>query len=118
MKFEYLFFAVVALFGLHLLYQVVRNRGFRGAMFGAPVARTIGELDLGRRGMLRTRLKVHCLERRDDASPDVGIELVHTTFGSFAMSPLCLTRDQANSLSALLSQAAAEVGQGRGSEPA
>jgi hypothetical protein len=111
-EFEYLFFAVFALVWVHLLYQVVKNRGFRGAMFGAPVARTIGELDLGRRGIVRTRLKVHCLEQRDDLLPNIGVEFVHTTFGSFAMSPLSLTRDQANTLSALLSQAAAEVVQG------
>jgi hypothetical protein len=109
-KFEYIFFAVFGLVVLNLLYRVVKNRGFRGAMFGAAVARTVGEVDLGRRGMVRTRLKVHSLEAREDGSPEVGIEFVATTIGSFSMTPLSLTRDQAHALSTLLSQAATEAG--------
>lgn len=77
-------------------------------MFGAPLARTVGEIELGRRGMVRTRLKVHRLEPRDATSPAIGIEFVATTIGSFSMTPLSLTRDQALALSVLLSRAAAE----------
>jgi hypothetical protein len=109
---EHLFFGIVGLVLLHLVYQIIKNRGLRGAMFGAPVIRTIGELDLGRRGMVRTRLKVHRLQGTDTASPVVGIEFLMTTLGSFGMTPLPLTRDQALTLSGLLSRAAAEAGSG------
>jgi hypothetical protein len=101
----------LALFGLALLYflfQVIKNRGFRGAVFGAPVARTIGQLNLGRKGMVRTRLKVHRLEPREPSSPEIGIEVWTKTIGAFSIAPLPLTREQAVTLSSLLSQAAAE----------
>lgn len=106
--FEYVFFAIFGLVAVYMLYQVVRNRGFRGAMFGAPVAGTVGELDLGRRGMVRTRLKVHRLESKDATSPEVGVEFVTSTIGSWHMIPVALTRSEAVALSALLSQAAAQ----------
>jgi hypothetical protein len=108
--------AFIALFGLALLYflsQVIKNRGFRGGMFGAPVARTIGELDLGRKGMVRTRLKVHRLEPQEASSPEIGIEVWTTTIGAFSIAPLPLTREQAVTLSSLISQAVAE-GSNRG----
>jgi hypothetical protein len=106
MNVEYIFFAVFGAVVLHLLYQVISKGGFRGAIFGAPVIRTIGAMDLGRKGLLRTRVKVHCLEARENDSPSVGIEVVHSTVGSFSMSPVSLTREQARELSVLLSQAA------------
>jgi hypothetical protein len=107
--FAHVFLALFGLALLYFLYQVIKNRGFRGAMFGAPVARTIGEVDLGRHGMVRTRLKVHRLEPRDASSPETGIEVWTTTVGAFSVAPLPLTREQAVTLSTLLSQAAAEA---------
>jgi hypothetical protein len=106
---EYVFFALFVLALLYFLTQVIKNRGLRGAMFGAPVVRTIGELDLGRRGMVHARLKVHRLETRDTMSPEIGVEVLSTTVGSIGAMPLPLTRAQALTLSTLLSQAAAEV---------
>lgn len=108
MTFQHIFFALFGLVAPNLLFQVIRNRGFRGAMFGAPAARTIGEIDLGRRGMVRTRLRVHRLEPRDTTSPEIGIEVVATTIGSFGITGHSLTRDQAVALSNFLSQAANE----------
>jgi hypothetical protein len=105
---EYVFCAIVGFFAAYMLYQVVRNKGFRGAMFGAPVADTVGDLDLGRRGMVRTRLKVHRLESKDATSPEVGVEFVTSTIGSWHMFPVALTRSEAVALSTLLSQAAAQ----------
>ena len=106
---EYGFFAFLGLFAAYMLYQVVRNKGFRGAMFGSPVVGTLGEIDLGRRSMVRTRLKVHRLESRSVDSPEVGLELVTSTIGSWHMMPLSLTKSDALVLSTLLAQAAAQV---------
>ena len=106
MKLEYLFFGLFGAVVLHLIYQVISKGGWRGALYGAPVIDTVGSMDLGRKGLLRTRLKVHRLEAREPGSPCVGIEFMHTTIGSFNVSPLPLTKDQAHMLSALLSQAA------------
>ncbi len=108
MTVEYIFYTVFALILLSFVYRLVKNRGLRGAMFGAPVARTLGEIDLGSRGMIRTRVKVHRLESRDATSPEIGIEFLASTIGSFSMTPLSLTRQQAAALAALLSDAAAQ----------
>jgi hypothetical protein len=106
--FDYIFFPIVGLVLAYMLYQVVRNKGFRGAMFGARVAGTVGELDLGRRGMVRTRLKVHRLESKNTNSPEVGLEFVASTIGSWQMIPVALTKSEALELSTLLAQAAAQ----------
>lgn len=106
MTIEYIFFAAFGLVVASLLYQVISKGGLRGAMFGAPVVKTIGQLDLGRHGLLRTRLMVHRLEAREADSPSVGIEVVHSAVGSFGISPIRPTTQQAEALSTLLSRAA------------
>jgi len=106
--FEYVFFSIFGLVLAYMAYQVFKNKGFRGAMFGAPVAGTLGELDLGRRGMVRTKLKVHRLESNNVNSPEVGLEFVASTIGSWQMIPVSLTKSEAIELSALLAQAAAQ----------
>lgn len=108
MEFQHLFFVVFGLMLAYFAFQVFRNRGLRGAMFGARVMRTVGELDLGRSGMVRRRLKVHCLKPHGAASPNIGVEFLATSFGGFGMTPVALTGEQANRLAALLTQAVAE----------
>ena len=109
MRIEYLFFGAFGLVVFNLLYHVVKHKGFRGAMFGAAIARTVGEMDLGRRGMVRMRLKVLTLEPSGTGSPEVGIEFVTTSVASWHMMPLPLSRSEAVTLSTFLSQAAEEV---------
>jgi hypothetical protein len=113
MQFEYLFFAAVGLITAGMLFKVIRNRGFRGAMFGAPLRRLVWELELETRGMVKTRLKIHVLEPRNaSAGPHVGIEVVHSTFGSWQMSPIALTRVEAQKLADQLSAASRESASG------
>ncbi len=52
------FLAFVAFF----LFRLLKHGGLRGAMYGSKVARTIGEIDLGRRSGAHTTLRVHLLE--------------------------------------------------------
>ena len=103
--FSFIWFIIVGLVAVNLLYHVVKNRGLKGAMFGAPVSRTVGELDFGRKGMVRTRLRVHRLESGEANSPQVGLELITTSFMGFGMRGIPLTREQARSLSGYLSEA-------------
>src|SRR6516225_5216489 len=93
--FSIVWFGVLALVLLNVVYQVVKNRGFKGAMFGAPVARTVGELDLGRIGGMRTTLRVHILQGRDATSPKVGLGLVSKSLTSASMGGIPLTSGQA-----------------------
>ncbi|TMA95595.1 MAG: hypothetical protein E6J74_11145 [Deltaproteobacteria bacterium] len=55
--------------------------------FGGPVARTIGELDLGRQGMIQISVKGHRLERRDALSPEVGVELLTSNEYGLQLAP-------------------------------
>ncbi len=109
MKVEYFVFVVFGLVAAHLLYKVVRNRGFRGAMFGAPVGRTVGEIALRSRGLVQCRLKVHTLIASSNA-PQIGLEIAHSTVGSWHMTPVSLTADEARQLADALGRAARDAG--------
>lgn len=51
------------------------------------MARTIGELDLGRQGTIQLRVKGHRLERRDALSPEVGVELLTSNEYGLQLAP-------------------------------
>ncbi|HXQ27423.1 MAG TPA: hypothetical protein VN822_13520 [Candidatus Acidoferrales bacterium] len=103
----YGFWALAALVAANFLYQAKKNRGLKGAIFGAPITRTVGELDLGKSGPMHTTLKLHHLGSREPGAPTVGIEVVNRSIASYHMFPIRLTAEQAAALRELLSQAAA-----------
>ena len=109
MKFEYLFFVALGLVAASTLYRVIRNRGFRGALFGAPVRATVGEIELRPRGLVKSRLKIHTLGGGRD-SPQVGLEITHSTVGSWQMTPVSLTADEARRLAEALERAVRDSG--------
>ena len=99
---------VAAAGAAYFAIQAVRHRGVRGAMFGAPVARTLGELDLGRRGMISTVIRVHVLDAAGTDAPAVGLELAARSAGSFGLTPIPLTKEQPGALASMLTAAASE----------
>lgn len=105
--FIYGIWALAALAVANFVYRAMKNRGLKGAMFGARITRTIGELDLGKIGPVRTTLKLHRLESRELGAPTVGIEVVNRSVASYHMLPIRLTSEQAAVLRELLSQAMA-----------
>ena len=105
MDFQVIFFIVFALIVARMLFGVVKNRGFRGMMFGAPLGATVGEIPLGSRGLVNTKIKVHHLEPGSDGESMIGVEIVSWTFGSYRMLPVRLTGLQAQELTRLLRQA-------------
>ena len=91
-----IFFVIFGLVAASTVFKVIKNRGWKGAMFGAPVGRQTGEMELPRRGMIKTKLKIHVLDPADAGEgPHVGVELIHSTIGSWEMKPLSLTREEA-----------------------
>jgi hypothetical protein len=100
--------AMAALGAANIGYQAIKKRGLKGAMFGASITRTVGELDLGRSGLMRTTLKIHRLESGASGAPTVGIEVVNRSVVSYHMLPIRLTSEQAGGLRELLSRALAE----------
>ena len=105
MKPEYLFYALFAAVAAHLVFKVFRHGGFRGALFGAPIRATVAEIELPRRGMVKSRLKVHTLAG-DRGEPEVSLEIVHSTVGSWQMMPVSLSAEQAQRLADALADAA------------
>jgi hypothetical protein len=109
MNFNNVFFVVFGLVAASLVYKAIKNKGLRGAMFGAPLRRLVSEMELAPRGMVKTKLKVHVLDPRDASEgPHVGVELIHSTFGSWEMKPISLTRAEAQKLAEQLTLAAKE----------
>jgi hypothetical protein len=105
-------FVIVGLAVLSLIVKLVRNRGFKGAMFGAPVQRLVGEIELRPRPrvMMTTTVKVHALEPSDPSrGPDVGIEVTRSAPLAWTMSPVSLTKSEARELAELLARAAQDA---------
>jgi hypothetical protein len=104
-NFNYLFFAFFAFAVGSTIYKIVRNRGFRGALFGAPVRSTVAEMALEPRGMVKTRLKLHELAGPTNGVK-VGLEIIHSTVGSWQTVPVALSANEARQLAEMLAQAA------------
>src|SRR5262245_23443249 len=110
MQFEYILFGVIGLFAVRTLFLVIKNKGFRGALFGAPLRSLVSEMDLEKRGLQKTKLKVHILDPHDAASgPHVGIEVTYTGIASWQVLPIALTRVEAQQLADQLSAASREA---------
>jgi hypothetical protein len=59
---ESLFFVVFAGFVGYFVYRYVKYGGFRGALYGSAIARTVGEVELQGPSSATTTLRVHLLE--------------------------------------------------------
>jgi hypothetical protein len=90
-----------------MIYKVIKYRGLKGAAFGVPLREKIGELELSNRGLTKTKLRVHVLDPTSPGDgPHVGMEVIQSTFASWEMRPVSLTRSEARLLAEELSQAA------------
>jgi hypothetical protein len=59
---EWLFFVVFAGFAGYFVYRYFKYGGFRGALYGSAIARTVGEVELQGSSSTTTTLRVHLLE--------------------------------------------------------
>jgi hypothetical protein len=104
-SFEYIFFALFALVAGTFLYKIIKNRGIKGAMFGAPIHNTVGEVAGRDTGLMNVAVRVHTLGN-NDLGYEVGLELVAKSFASYQMMPAKLSPADANQLASLLQIAA------------
>ncbi len=102
MRFETIFWIIFAVVIANMLFGIVKNRGFRGMMFGAAIESTVGEIPLGTRGLLTQKIKVHQLAPDAAGESRIGLELVSWTIASYQMLPIRLTASQAHELMDLL----------------
>ena len=93
------FACIIVAFG----YNIVRYKGLKGAIFGAPIRRTVGELEISRRALSSIVVRVHVLG--GDASKEVGLEVVSKSPLSYHMEPFSFSRNDASALARLLEHA-------------
>ena len=89
--------------GLYFLYRMSRFGGFKGAMFGSRIRRTIGEVKGAPQTVGSVVLRVHLLE---PTFPDraVGLEIVGKSVASYSMLPISLSVDETRHLIRLLQE--------------
>lgn len=101
-----IFFCVVFIFMLGSFgYKIIKHGGFKGAMFGAPIKTTVGEVSCAGPRPIRMVVKVHSLGG-DSREKAVGVELVAKSFASYQMMPISLSKEDARKLATLLESAA------------
>lgn len=88
-----LFLSVLALMVGASLYKMVQHGGFKAAMFGARIDRTVGEVAGGGIKLMNVGLRIHKLGGGPEKS--VGVELVAKSFASFQMMPMTLSVGEA-----------------------
>lgn len=99
---EIIFLSMFVGIVLIFILNIVRRDGFKGAMFNAKVARTVGEVQGLGPSLVRTKIKIHLLER--NAEKFVGLEFVATSIMSYEMMPVTLEVNEARNLIAALEQ--------------
>lgn len=99
-----IFLIVFALVAGRFLLKVLKMGGFKAAMFGAPIERTIGEVSCTTSRLMSMTLRVHALAG-GDTDRKVGLELVTKSFASYQMMPASLSATEAKELIQLLQSA-------------
>jgi F420-0:gamma-glutamyl ligase-like protein len=95
----------LAAFVAFAVFGIVRHGGFKGALFGARISVTVGEVEMARSGLVRQRVRVHVLEGKESVERRVGLELTQSAVLAWSMTPVSLSLDEARRLSELLSEA-------------
>lgn len=104
-SFEYIFFLFFAGIIGYFIFRMLKHGGFKGAMFGAGIKRTLGEVKGSGPKMMTTLLRVHELDGAT-LGKRVGVEFVAKSIGSYQMMPITLSASEAKELANLLNDAA------------
>jgi hypothetical protein len=88
----------------YFMFRMVRYGGFKAAMFGAGIERTVGEVAGLRHPPVSSVLKVHVLGGGDPEKA-VGLEFVAKSIASYQMFPFTLSSGEARKLISLLQNA-------------
>ncbi len=102
--FDNLFWIVFVGFAGYFIFKMIRHGGFKAAMFGAGIQRTVGEVSGLAHPPVSSVLKVHVL---GGGNPEkaVGLEFVAKSFAGYQMLPLTLSSSEAQRLAVLLQKA-------------
>ena len=98
------FFGMLAFVVGTFVFKMVKYGGFKAAMFGAPIERTLGEVEGSGSRMITVTVRVHALGGHV-AGKDIGLEFVAKSFASYQMMPVALSAAEARKLASLLQNA-------------
>lgn len=101
------FWLVLGGFAVLFVFNIIRRGDFKGALFNARVAQTVGEVHGEGPVLAKARVKVHLLEK--DAERLIGLEFVSTSIASYEMMPLTLSPAEARKLISVLEQTVAKI---------
>ena len=104
-----LFWIVFAGIAAYFVFRMFRYGGFKAAMFGASIERTVGEVTGLAHPLVSTVLKVHVLCGADPEKA-VGLEFVAKGIASYQMLPLTLSSSESKKLISLLQSATGGIG--------
>ncbi|MCZ4307020.1 hypothetical protein O4G98_19980 [Zoogloeaceae bacterium G21618-S1] len=99
------FWIFVALVIATFVWKMVRHGGFRAAMFGSSIERTVGEVNGEPSSLHSFTVKIHKLSGASEGKA-VGLELVSKSIASYQILPVTLSAQTARELSELLRTAA------------
>jgi len=102
--FPFFFFVVFALVIGSFIYKIFKHGGFKAAMFGAPIERTVGEVHGSGVKFMNIAVKVHTLGG-DSTEKAIGLEFVAKSIASYQMMPVTLSASEARKLATLLQTA-------------
>ena len=102
---QILFFSFFTLFIGTFIYRRFKYGSIKAAIFGAPIERTLGEVDGGSGKIMSIKVKVH---RLGGDAPDkaIGLEFVAKSLTSYEMMPVTLSVSEAKKLAILIKSAA------------
>ena len=89
-------------------FQAVKNGGLRGAVLGARIKRTVGQVEPSYAMAGKTILRVNQLETSGNYIA-VGIEVVNRTMLSYSLQGFSLSKDEATKLAGLLLEASGQA---------
>ena len=98
---EYLFYVVFAAVAGSMLFKALKHGGFKGAMFGAGIRKTVGEVSGNGPKLMSLSLKVHELDGEPNDKA-LGLELVAKSFASYQTTPITLSVTEAKKLADLI----------------
>jgi hypothetical protein len=101
------FFAIFGVIVTGFIYRIVKYSGFKSAMFGGHIERTLGEVEGTGQTLGSVKLRVHTLSGGGEDRA-VGRELVATTIGSYQMLPITLSVSGVDELVSLLRAATSD----------
>ena len=104
--FPFIVIGFIALTFGSFVFKIIKNGGFKGAMFGAPILKTLGQVSGGSSSkIIGIYVNVHVLGGNN---PDrtIGLEIVAKSIASYQMMPVTLSKTEARKLITLLEVAA------------